>query len=232
MQPRLVETTHNCDRDEDGASLRRRLCEAAERALCAPEQLADLAAGAGRGRDHSDKVAGALLTMLVARVGAGGTAVDLRATRSSMQSVLSASDAELDALCLAVRLVSAEPLIGDIGMFPLLRGQPARIDWVIVGGESGPAARTCDAVWVRSIVRQCRAATVPCFVKQLGARYIDALNGIGGHQLAPVPEYGCIARLRDRKGGDPSEWPSELRTRGFPRCSARGDDLLETEATA
>ena len=40
------------------------------------------------------------------------------------------------------------------------------IDWVIVGGESGPGARPCDLAWIRGIVGQCKAAGVPVFVKQ------------------------------------------------------------------
>lgn len=42
----------------------------------------------------------------------------------------------------------------------------ACIDWVVVGGESGPKARPCDVAWIRSAVEQCRAAGVPVFVKQ------------------------------------------------------------------
>ena len=41
------------------------------------------------------------------------------------------------------------------------------IDWVIVGGESGPKRRLCKHQWALKIVKQCKAANVPCFVKQL-----------------------------------------------------------------
>jgi protein gp37 len=41
-----------------------------------------------------------------------------------------------------------------------------KLDWVIVGGESGPGARPCNVEWIRSIVEQCKAAGVACFVKQ------------------------------------------------------------------
>ena len=41
-----------------------------------------------------------------------------------------------------------------------------KLDWVIVGGESGPGARPCDVAWIRSAVEQCKAAGVACFVKQ------------------------------------------------------------------
>ncbi len=53
---------------------------------------------------------------------------------------------------------------------PLVPGSFAGLHWVIVGGESGPGARPCDVGWIRDIVGQCRAAEVPVFVKQLGAR--------------------------------------------------------------
>lgn len=59
--------------------------------------------------------------------------------------------------------VSAEPLLGPIQLFARSDRQP---QWVIVGGESGAHARPCDIAWIRSVVEQCRAAGVPCFVKQ------------------------------------------------------------------
>ena len=77
------------------------------------------------------------------------------------------------------------------------------LDWVIVGGESGPGARFFDVAWARSIIAQCREAGVPCFVKQLGARP-------RGTACRPL----C---LKSAKGGDPSEWSPELRVREFPR---------------
>ena len=62
-----------------------------------------------------------------------------------------------------VRFLSCEPLISGLHDLPLVD-----IDWVIVGGESGPGARPMKAAWVRSIRRQCRAAGVPFFFKQWG----------------------------------------------------------------
>lgn len=79
-----------------------------------------------------------------------------------------------------------------------------RPDWVIVGGESGPQARPTNIEWIRSIVQQCKAAGVPVFVKQIGA----LIDGAGF-----APNF----RLDDPKGGDPSEWPDDLRVRQFPR---------------
>ena len=53
------------------------------------------------------------------------------------------------------------------------------VDWVIVGGESGPKHRPFDPDWARSIVSQCRDAGVACFVKQLGgARPGNKLEGL------------------------------------------------------
>ena len=87
-------------------------------------------------------------------------------------------------------------------------GSGSCLDWVIVGGESGPGARPFDIAWARSIVRQCKDARVPVFVKQLGSN--------------PAPlrvEAGSVLErlwLHDRKGGDMAEWPEDLRVREFP----------------
>lgn len=62
---------------------------------------------------------------------------------------------------LAVRGMSAEPLLGPITL-------PSELDWVIVGGESGPNARPMHPDWARSIRDQCEAAGVPFFFKQWG----------------------------------------------------------------
>jgi len=62
-----------------------------------------------------------------------------------------------------MRFLSVEPLLEDLGQLHL-----DGIDWVIVGGESGPRARPLEASWVRSIRKQCEAAGVPFFFKQWG----------------------------------------------------------------
>jgi protein gp37 len=71
----------------------------------------------------------------------------------------------------AVRFISAEPLLADLGQLDL-----SGIDWVITGGESGPRARSCDAGWVRSIRDQCTARGVAYFHKQWGGRTPKALG--------------------------------------------------------
>lgn len=63
----------------------------------------------------------------------------------------------------SLRFLSVEPLLEDLGSLDL-----HRIDWVIVGGESGPGARPMAESWVLSIQEQCRAARVPFFFKQWG----------------------------------------------------------------
>lgn len=93
----------------------------------------------------------------------------------------------------AVRFLSVEPLVGPVdlvaagalgctcdgdqctGLCAFYRGRPAirdntraRIDWVIVGGESGPNARPMHPAWARSLRDQCVAAGVPFFFKQWG----------------------------------------------------------------
>jgi protein gp37 len=62
-----------------------------------------------------------------------------------------------------VRFLSLEPLIGPLDALPL-----EGIHWVIVGGESGPKARSMRKEWVTAILRQCRSAKVPFFFKQWG----------------------------------------------------------------
>ena len=63
----------------------------------------------------------------------------------------------------SVRFLSIEPLLEDLGRIDL-----TGIDWVIVGGESGPGARPMKAEWVYSIRDQCQDASVPFFFKQWG----------------------------------------------------------------
>lgn len=63
----------------------------------------------------------------------------------------------------AVKFLSLEPLLG-----PLRKLDLRRIDWVIVGGESGPGARPMEEEWVLDIKTQCRRANVPFFFKQWG----------------------------------------------------------------
>jgi protein gp37 len=70
--------------------------------------------------------------------------------------------------------VSAEPLCGPIDLVDAHRTtfklptwpDPCRVDWLIVGGESGPNYRPCEVEWIQSLADQGQAAGVPVFVKQ------------------------------------------------------------------
>jgi protein gp37 len=63
----------------------------------------------------------------------------------------------------AVRFISFEPLIGEVGKVNL-----SSIHWAIVGGESGPRARTMSPDWVEAIRMQCKQQDVAFFFKQWG----------------------------------------------------------------
>lgn len=73
----------------------------------------------------------------------------------------------------SVRFLSCEPLIGPLDDIPL-----SGIDWVIVGGESGPGARPMKKQWVESIMCQCRKAVIPFFFKQWGGTRKDITGRI------------------------------------------------------
>lgn len=125
----------------------------------------------------------------------------------------------------AARWVSYEPALGPVRFRNFLPG----INWIVVGGESGPGARPFDVRWARDTIAQCQVASVPCFVKQLGAHVIDRNDaGFEGDERGGWPMdtqtdesdayqgAPCRVRLRSRKGGDPSEWAEDLRVREFP----------------
>lgn len=132
----------------------------------------------------------------------------------------------------AVRFVSAEPLLGAVDLVRYIdveAGCPFGcaacdhvVNWVIVGGESGDGARVCSVDWISSVVGQCQASQVPVFVKQLGSAPLDWGKAEATGRFRTHPETGkrqmevTQARLHDKKGGDPLEWPLALRVREFP----------------
>ena len=90
----------------------------------------------------------------------------------------------------AVRFVSFEPLIGPICELDL-----TGIDWVIVGGESGPGARPMEQDWVVEIRDRCFAAGVPFFFKQWGGvRRKEAGRKLEGRTWDEMP--ACHANAR------------------------------------
>ncbi len=85
-----------------------------------------------------------------------------------------------------VKFLSLEPLLGPLSNIDL-----SDIDWVIVGGESGPRARPMEATWVRDIRDQCVLSDIPFFFKQWGGvfkkktgRELD--NQVWGQMPEPV----------------------------------------------
>lgn len=91
-----------------------------------------------------------------------------------------------------IRFVSVEPMLGPI------HANLDGIHWVLVGGESGAGARRMDPEWVHRLRGQCDQRGVMYHFKQLG----EVL----------AREFGC----KNRKGGDPAEWPQEFRIQEFP----------------
>lgn len=138
-----------------------------------------------------------------------------------------------------VRFISAEPLLGPLHIDEILvpfgdDGEKAVIcpltgewapeepspvaggilHWCIIGGESGHGARPFNVQWARDIIAQCKAAGVACFVKQLGAHPVEDNSGASPGSCRRYQRIPC--RLKDKKGGDWSEWPEDLRVRQFP----------------
>jgi protein gp37 len=91
----------------------------------------------------------------------------------------------------AVRFISAEPLLG-----PISSPQLGRIDWLIIGGESGPRARPLDTGWVRELIAASQDTGTAVFVKQLGTTWARAHGQPG-------------------KGTDWETWPADLRVREY-----------------
>ena len=93
-----------------------------------------------------------------------------------------------------VRFLSIEPLIGPIPDLNLIG-----IDWVIIGGESGPHARPMEPEWAIDIVQQCQRARIPCFMKQMGSAWAKRHS----------PQAW--------KGEDFQTFPHALRVREYPQ---------------
>lgn len=100
-----------------------------------------------------------------------------------------------------IRFISYEPALWRINFD---HDFSRECDWIIVGGESGPHARPFSVEWARAIINHCKKSSLTtCFVKQLGSY--------------PCSFTGTKFVLKDPKGGDPAEWPADLRVREFPR---------------
>ncbi len=98
------------------------------------------------------------------------------------------------------RFVSFEPGLELINFHEVLG--TGGVDWLIVGGESGPKARPFDLEWARKALVAGRDCRVPVFVKQLGKMWAAGPGGDGSH-----------------KGNHPATWPVDLRVRDLPAFS-------------
>ncbi len=125
---------------------------------------------------------------------------------------------ELRAAPAGVRFLSVEPLLEDLGTLDLVG-----IDWVIVGGESGPGARPMDHAWVESIRDQCSRARIPFFFKQWGGvlkkRTGRLLNGRTYDEFpkaafgqACIPDRAERVRLAATLMRETPAWPLALVT--------------------
>lgn len=116
-----------------------------------------------------------------------------------------------------VHFLSMEPLLERVEMYALEHGG---IDWVIVGGESGPDARPFSLDWARHVVKWGREIGTSVFVKQMGARPVFAPGDLSVSRWQLLSEKVVDAkhcRFLDPHGGEPDEWPEDLRVREFPR---------------
>ena len=123
---------------------------------------------------------------------------------------------DLEHVPAAVRFLSIEPLLGPIERLPLLG-----IQWVIVGGESGPKARPMEKEWVESILSQCHEAGVAFFFKQWGGvRKKRAGRVLNGKTYDEMPSPLQLL-LRGSSPDKNSRRASALSRRGAlpePRC--------------
>lgn len=110
-----------------------------------------------------------------------------------------------------VRFLSCEPLLGPLDVTSYLDGQARDgfqhgLDWMIVGGESGPGHRPLETLWVRRLRDQCLEANVPFFFKQWGGRTPKAggreLDGRTWNEMPPAIPGGARDNGGARKETD------------------------------
>jgi protein gp37 len=104
----------------------------------------------------------------------------------------------------AIRFISAEPLLGPLDDLNL-----NGIDWLIVGGESGPGARPLQPWWIADLIHAAQQTGTAPFVKQLGSVWARDYTVAGK----------TVAAWGDTKGGNPDHWPADLRVREYPEAA-------------
>lgn len=131
------------------------------------------------------------------------------------------------------RYIIFEPLLGDcynfgtleIGAYEPGNQAPFRkfltdfLHLVIIGGESGSAARSCNVEWIRYLVAVARQCKIAVLVKQLGSKAFDSREKwiTPGSKIVPVDSEWQTKHLKGQKGGDIEDFPPELQIREFPQ---------------
>jgi protein gp37 len=92
--------------------------------------------------------------------------------------------------------------------------EPPTLDWLVIGGESGPKARPCDIDWIRQLVEQGESAGVATYVKQIGRNPYYCTP----RDAATLSSEALDIFVQHKKGGDPDEWPEEF-PREFPEVN-------------
>jgi protein gp37 len=115
--------------------------------------------------------------------------------------------------------LSLEPLIGEVDISRLRD----KIDWVIVGGESGPCARPCKLEWIKDVWEQCQHHGIRCFIKQMGdasvTEDIDLWEPEATHRkwfLAPWGGFANSKRIIWTNHANRDEFPAELNHQQWP----------------
>jgi len=144
-----------------------------------------------------------------------------------------------------VLFVSAEPLLSQVDLTNILLPGPgkksptlnalegrvyhedgvtrdASLDWLIVGGESGSKARPFNLQWGRDLISQCTTADVPVpvFMKQVGSNPQEE-NVYTPSDSNEPEKVTRFHKMKDKKGGNPDEWPAALRVREIPHINRR-----------
>lgn len=114
-------------------------------------------------------------------------------------------------------------LTGQKATSPMSGTQGPKLDWIIVGGESGAKSKVepFNVEWARSTVEQCAASGVACFVKQFGSAPFMVTKITNSKVIdSATVKY----QFKDSKGGDWTEWDGELeklKVRQFPASAPR-----------